>query len=273
MIEFDRRIILANLAGMAGAVGFSREATAQQNEDFAHPFNYDGNRRDDIAMLVYPEMTILDLVGPHQFLSMIGGARIHLVTNQPNLQPVVSDSGMGIQPTMTMADCPPDLALVFVGGGTAGTLRTARDAATLAFLRDRASRAKYVSSVCTGALILGAAGLLRGKRATTHWSAIDALPHFGAIPVHERVVEDGNVITAAGVSAGLDFGALMVARLRGRPWAEAATLMAEYAPKPPFSGGTAETARPEIRAAVTDVMKPFIDQAMALTPLPERASL
>jgi cyclohexyl-isocyanide hydratase len=267
-MEFDRRVILAIVAGMVGSTGFGSDASAREGDDFAHPFRHDPNLHDDIAMLVYPEMTILDLVGPYYFLSLIGGAKIHLVTTQPDLSPVISDTGMGIQPTKTMADCPRDLTLLFVPGGSGGNLRTARDGATIAFLRDRASRAKYITSVCTGALILGVAGLLRGRRATTHWSVLDALPHFGAIPVRERVVEDGNLITAAGVSAGLDFGVLMVDRLRGRPWAEAATLVAQYAPEPPFAVGTPETARPDIRVAVTDVFKEYIDQAMTLRPAP-----
>lgn len=272
-MEFDRRVILASLAGIAGATGLGLEASARPGDDFAHPFRYDAALHDDIAMLVYPQMTLLDLVGPHYFLSLIGGAKIHLVTTQPDLRLVVSDSGVGIQPTKTFADCPRDLTLLFVPGGSAGTLRTARDGATIAFLRDRASRAKYITSVCTGALVLGSAGLLRGKRATTHWSVLDALPQLGAIPVHKRVVEDGNVITAAGVSAGLDFGALMVDRLRGRPCAEAVTLVAQYAPEPPFPVGTPETARPEIKTAVTGVFKEFVDQAMTLRPAPEHGSL
>ena len=126
-------------------------------------------------------------------------------------------------------------------------LHVAQDRATIDFIRDRASRAKYVSSVCSGSLILGTAGLLKGRKATSHWTVVDSLAQFGAIPVRQRVVEDGNVITAAGVSSGLDLGLTLVDRFRGRHLAEIALLITEYAPEPPFRGGNLATARPEIR--------------------------
>ena len=138
-MEFDRRVILASLAGIAGATGLGLEASARPGDDFAHPFRYDAALHDDIAMLVYPQMTLLDLVGPHYFLSLIGGAKIHLVTTQPDLRLVVSDSGSSPQKRY---DCPRDLTLLFVPGGSAGTLQTARDGTNVAFLRVSASRAK-----------------------------------------------------------------------------------------------------------------------------------
>lgn len=218
---------------------------------------------EQIAMLLYPGFTALDYVGPFHFLGAMPGAKMHLVTNQPDLRPVTSDLGLAIQPTVTMADCPRDLTILFSPGGTVGTLAAARDKATIDFVRDRASRAKFVTSVCTGSLVLGAAGVLRGKRATSHWCTVPMLSQFGATPVNERIVRDGNVITAAGVSAGLDFGSALVAELRGKPLAEAITLIAEYAPEPPFPG-TVESARPEIADAAAAMLQNFVADARTL---------
>ncbi|MEO5867666.1 MAG: DJ-1/PfpI family protein [Sphingomonas sp.] len=266
-MTLDRRTMIAGVAGLAGAGALpvmSMAAGMSPQDDFSHPFRNAAGAHEQIALLLYPQMTILDLVGPYHFLCFMGGAKIHLVTNQPTLDPVVSDAGMGIRPSVTMADCPRDLDLVLVPGGTDGTLRAARDASTLAFLRDRGGRARFVSSVCTGSLVLGAAGLLRGKRATSHWNVVDCLAQFGAIPTHRRVVEDGNVITAAGVSAGLDSGVTLVERLRGRPLAEATVLASEYAPEPPLRGGSVGTARPEVRHAIDEALQRFTDQARTL---------
>src|SRR5262249_34523775 len=128
--------------------------------------------------------------------------------------------------------------------------------AVLAFVRDRAARARYVTSVCTGSLVLAAAGLLKGRRATTHWLSHDFLERFGALPVQGRVVRDGNVITAGGVTAGIDFGLTVVAELAGRAQAEAIQLALEYAPAPPFRAGTPEEAPPAVLAAVREQMAP-----------------
>ncbi len=149
-------------------------------------------------------------------------------------------------------------------GGTSGTIAAARDRETVAFLRDRAARARYVTSVCTGSLVLGTAGLLAGKRATSHWVARDLLARFGAIPTAGRVVRDGNVITGAGVSAGLDFGLALVAELRGMPEAEAIHLVSEYDPEPPFPGGSPATARQETVALVTEKLARFVEEARSL---------
>ena len=219
-----------------------------------------------IAMLLYPEFTALDLVGPHHFLATLLGAKVHLVTNQSDLKPVVSDLGLGVAPTTTMADCPKDLTVLFVPGGTDGTLAAARDKATIDFMQDRASRAQYVTSVCTGSLILGVAGLLKGRRATSHWSVRDLLPQFGATSVNERVVMDGNVITGAGVSAGMDFGLWLADKLRGKPFAQAEMLMAEYHPQPHLVGGTVELTPPEVLRPTQALFKGFVDEAKTLRP-------
>jgi cyclohexyl-isocyanide hydratase len=217
-----------------------------------------------VAMLLYPEFTALDLVGPYHFLGATPGVTVHLVTNQPDLKPVKSDIGLAIQPTTTLADCPKDMTVLFTPGGTRGTLAAARDPATLAFFRDRAESARYVTSVCTGSLILGAAGLLKGKRATSHWLAVPLLAQFGATPERSRYVRDGNLVTGAGVSAGLDFGSAMVAELRGQQTAEAVVLMSEYDPKPPVAGGSIETAKPEVRNMLTAAFKGFVEDAKTL---------
>jgi putative intracellular protease/amidase len=219
---------------------------------------------EQIGMLIYQDFTALDLVGPHHFFSAMAGAKLHLVTNQTDLRPVRSDLGLSITPTATIADCPTDLTLIFIPGGTEGTLAAARDPATVEFVKNRAQRAQFITSVCTGALVLGAAGLLRGKRATTHWSVRHVLPHFGATPVAERVVEDGNLITGAGVTAGMDFGLSLVMKLRGRAYAQAAMLTAEYDPAPPLFGGTPEKTPPEIARPMAALFENFVAEAESL---------
>jgi len=153
-------------------------------------------------------------------------------------------------PTVTYADCP-QLDVVVVPGGP-GQQDLMEDAVVLKFLQRQAITAKYVTSVCTGSLVLGAAGLLRGRRATSHWFSHDLLARFGAIPERGRVVQDGNLITAGGVTAGIDFGLTVVAELVGQIEAQAIQLALEYAPEPPFSAGTPEQASPAIIAAVKD---------------------
>lgn len=219
---------------------------------------------EQIAMLLYPGFTALDFVGPHHFFAGLFGGTVHLVTNQAELRPVASDTGLAVQPTVTLAECPDDLTILFVPGGTAGTITAARDPRTIDFIRSRSRQASYVTSVCTGSLILGAAGLLQGRRATSHWSVVPLLSQFGALPERSRIVRDGNVITGAGVSAGLDFGSALVAEIRGRPMAEAAVLMAEYDPEPPIAGGSPGSARPEIAAFLESSLAPFVAEAATL---------
>jgi cyclohexyl-isocyanide hydratase len=148
---------------------------------------------------------------------------------------------------MTFAECPALDVLCVPGGGGINALL--QDAEVLDFLRAQVARVRYVSSVCTGSLVLGAAGLLKGRRATTHWNSHDLLAKFGAIPTHGREVRDGNLFTAGGVTAGIDFGLTMVAELVGETQAQAIQLGHEYAPQPPFNAGTPETAPPAVLAA------------------------
>ncbi|WP_443136816.1 DJ-1/PfpI family protein [Methylobacterium sp. Leaf85] len=206
-----------------------------------------------IAMLMFPGMTALDLVGPQAILAGLAGDRLHLVSRRAG--PVPSDTGLTLIADTSFETCPLDIDVLFVPGGDA-TPAQMRDAATLAFLRDRAPRASWVTGVCTGSLILGAAGLLDGYRATSHWCVRETvLPRLGAIPVNRRVVVDRNRITAAGISAGLDFALVLAARLRGDDYARTSQLVAEYAPEPPFSDGTPETAGPDISARAGAILK------------------
>jgi cyclohexyl-isocyanide hydratase len=164
-----------------------------------------------IGMLIFPRLTQLDMTGPYEVLARLPNTVVHLVAR--TLDPVKTDRGMMIVPTTTYADCP-QLDVVMVPGGP-GQQDLMEDAAVLEFLRRQAAAAKYVTSVCTGSLVLGAAGLLKGKRATCHWAAIDHLRLLGATPVSERVVVDGNVVTGAGVASGIDFALQLAAILEG----------------------------------------------------------
>ena len=164
------------------------------------------------------------------------------------LDPIATHGGLRLLPDTILADCP-KLDVICVPGGT-GVLELMDDPDVLSFLRMQAETARFVGSICTGSLVLGAAGLLRGKRATTHWAWMDLLAPLGAIPTKGRVVRDGKFMSGGGVTAGIDFALTMVAELAGQDVAESIQLGIEYAPAPPFNAGSPETARPEILAAV-----------------------
>jgi len=204
-----------------------------------------------IGMLLYPGLTLLDLIGPQTTLGLHG--QTHLISK--SLEPVASDSGIAIVPTTTYADCPRELDVLFVPGGM-GTADVMEDTDTLRFLEARAKTASYVSSVCSGSLILAAAGLLQGYRATTHWTSMDVLAAFGVEVDPRRVVVDRNRITAGGVTAGIDFGLALLARLRGDETARMTQLTMEYDPKPPFDAGSPEAAGPEITALARSFIEP-----------------
>jgi cyclohexyl-isocyanide hydratase len=197
-----------------------------------------------IGMLIFPKLTQLDMTGPYEVLARVPNTKVHLVAR--SLAPVKTDRGMEILPTITLADCP-QLDLIMVPGGP-GQQDLMEDQAVLEFLQTQARGAKYVTSVCTGSLVLGAAGLLKGKRATCHWAAIDHLKLLGAIPVSERVVTDGNVITGAGVASGIDFALEVAAVLEGEEVARQIQLQIEYDPAPPFNSGSPKTAAAETTA-------------------------
>jgi cyclohexyl-isocyanide hydratase len=209
-----------------------------------------------VGMLIFPRLTQLDMTGPYEVLARLPHTRVHLVAH--TLDAVKTDRGMMILPTITYADCP-QLDVIVVPGGP-GQQDLMEDALVLDFLRKQARGAKYVTSVCTGSLVLGAAGLLKGKRATCHWAAIEHLKALGAIPVSERVVVDGTTITGAGVAAGLDFGLALAAQLESEEVAREIQLQIEYDPAPPFASGSPRTAAPETVARVRSRLAALNDE-------------
>jgi cyclohexyl-isocyanide hydratase len=209
-----------------------------------------------IGMLMYPGMTHLDFTGPEQVLSRLPNATIHHVWKSTDV--IVADSGLRFVPSTTLADCP-DLNVLFVGGG-AGQMALMADDEVLGFLRRQARDASWVTAVCTGALVLGAAGLLKGRRATTHWAFVDLLPLFGAIATEGRVVVDGNLVTGGGVTAGLDFAFALVERIGGADAAQAATLGLEYDPQPPFACGHPRRADPALVERVRAELRANVDE-------------
>lgn len=223
------------------------------------PADWIGN--EQVAILIYPAMTALDMVAPQYAFASLMGAKVHLVSKTRDL--VVSDTGLSILPTATFNECPPDLDIICIPGGSTGTLAAMKDDSTLDFVADRGGRAKFVTSVCTGSLILGAAGLLKGYRATSHWGARSLLTEFGAEPVDERVVVDRNRLTGAGVTAGMDLGLTVVGRLRDDFYAQGVQLMAEYAPEPPYDAGTPATAPDDVRQMMAVMFDGFVQEVSA----------
>lgn len=201
-----------------------------------------------IGLLAFPGVQQLDLTGPHDVLASLPDATVHLVWKSRDT--VTSSSGLVLAPTCTFDDCPP-LDVICVPGGI-GINDLLLDAETIAFVQQRAAAARYVTSVCTGALLLGVAGLLRGRRATTHWAFHSLLAPLGAVPVRERVVRDGNLITGGGVTAGIDFALTIAAELVGDEEAQSIQLALEYAPAPPFDAGSPDTAPSSVLKRVTE---------------------
>ncbi len=201
-----------------------------------------------IGLLLFPNLTQLDLTGPYEVFTKFPDAQVHLLWK--NKEPVAAGGGMRLLPNATFAECP-RLDLICIPGG-AGMNPLLNDAETLDFVRKQAAGARYVTSVCTGALVLGAAGLLRGKRATTHWMSLSMLAAFGCEPVAERVVVDGNVITGGGVTAGIDFALTVAGEVLGAEAARRIQLGMEYDPRPPFDAGSPARADAGLVAAVRE---------------------
>jgi len=255
--NYSRREVLKllALASAAGAIAPQLVSAAETNS--TEPKSLHGQIQEQlrmgseqIAILVYPEFTALDALGPHYALAGMMGATVRFVAKTLDLVPCegASKGGFCVKPQLTFADCPTDLDLLLVPGGLTGTMAAMADDATLQFLAEQGAKAKMVGSVCTGSLLLGAAGLLKGRRATSHWQMLDVLKDVGAIPVSERVVFDGtDRVTAAGVSAGLDLGFELVRHYRGDFYAKGMQLLGEYDPQPPFpGGGNPKTADPTV---------------------------
>jgi cyclohexyl-isocyanide hydratase len=205
-----------------------------------------------IGLLIFPKVTQLDFTGPLQVFASMPGAKVHLIWKR--IEPVPSDSVLVLTPTVSFADCP-QLDVICVPGG-AGTDDMVNDAEMLEFLRRQARGARYITSVCTGSLVLGAAGLLQGYRAATHWAAMEFLSAFGAVPADTRVCVDRNRITGGGVTAGIDFALTLVSIMADRKTAEAIQLRLEYNPAPPFNSGSPDTAPAEILALAKERLAP-----------------
>lgn len=210
----------------------------------------------NVTMLLYPRLTQLDLTGPFEVMARYPELKLHLVWKTAD--PVRDANGLGLLPTHTFSTCPP-ADIVFVPGGP-GQIELMDDARTLAFLRDQARTARYVTSVCTGSLVLAAAGLLDGRKATCHWTSLDQLALFGVTPVAERVVIDGKVITGAGVTSGIDFALSLCAHLFGEDRAKMTQLGMEHDPQPPFSGGSPRSASDANLAQAMEAVRPFIEK-------------
>ncbi len=207
-----------------------------------------------IGILLYPNVTQLDATGPAQVLSRVPGAKMHMIWK--TLDPVPTDAGFSIVPTTTFADCPQLDVICVPGGG--GQVELMVDPETLDFLRKQAAKARYVTSVCTGSLVLGAAGLLKGYKSACHWAWRDMLKDFGATPVAERVVRDRNRISGGGVTAGIDFGLTVAAELAGEEVAKSIQLVLEYDPQPPFDSGSPEKAGAERVKRIYERMAPLL---------------
>lgn len=202
------------------------------------------------GILCFPGVQQLDLAGPYEVFASARETQVDLVWK--TTERVRASTGLWLTPDRTFEEAPAYDVICVPGGGGVNPLLT--DTETLDFVRSQAATARFVTSVCTGSLVLGQAGLLAGKRAATHWNAMDFLQRFGAIAVDERVVRDGTLITAGGVTSGIDFGLAVIAELMGRDEAEIIQLSLEYAPAPPFDAGVPGRAREEIVEAARQRM-------------------
>jgi cyclohexyl-isocyanide hydratase len=262
-IEKRREFLqVATLAGLGGLLAAQPASSAAQRPG-AEPKPGTlgkagaGPGRPRIAMLVHPDMVLQDLIGPITVFNMMR-SEIHLVWK--DLEPVRSETGITVAPTTVYRDCPADLDILFAPGGLAGTIAVMQDAETIEFFRHHGKTAKYVTSDCTGSLVLGAAGLLKGYRAASHWSVRDQVALFGAIPSPKRVEIDRNRITGGGVTAGIDFGLTLAGIIRGPDQAELISLILEYAPEPPF-GGRPETVKPETHQKAIAIRSAAVERA------------
>lgn len=216
-----------------------------------------------IVALLFPNVTQLDLTGPAQVFARFPETDVHFAWRDSN--PVVTDSGFSIVPTTTFDEAP-QADLLFVPGGP-GSFDLLDDAAALKFVADQAAGARYVTSVCTGSFVLGAAGLLHGKRATSHWASLHMLSMCGAVPVSERVVRDGGIFTGAGVTSGIDFALTVAAELFDEQVAREIQLYIEYDPAPPFDAGSPRRPGADQQAvreritAVTEQRSPLVARA------------
>ncbi len=264
-----RRFLQALLAISASASYFGANRTLQAAQNTvtknqgggggstAYPQLQMGN--EEIMILIYPGFTAIDAIGPEYILSGMMGATVRFVAK--SAKPVRTESGVEIIPQLTFAECPRKPTLFIVPGGVAGTIAAIQDPTTVEFIREVGGAAKMAGSVCTGSLLLGSAGLLQGYAATSHWQTLNLLPMVGAKPNDQRVVFDRNRVTAAGVTAGLDFALELVKRYRGDFYAKGMQLLAQYDPQPPFpGGGDPKTADPAVVSLLNEMHVPLVEK-------------
>lgn len=246
MQPMERRAVLT-LGAMLAAGTIGPEALAQNPSTSAQAMPEIPPNAPKVAMLVYPKMVALDLIGPMTIFNIL---RFNVQLVWKDKTPVATDIGIPITPTQSFEECPKDLDVLFVPGGILGTIDCMNDQEVCAFLADREAQARWVTGVCTGTLVLAAAGLLRGYKATSHWAVTDLLPIMGADSVEGRVIQDRNRLTGGGVTAGIDFGLTLAGLLKGEEAARRVQLLIEYAPAPPFNSGTPRDAGPELVAGL-----------------------
>jgi cyclohexyl-isocyanide hydratase len=274
----DRRFF-AKLVTALGALGLKATAQAQpsaeSSKDSAQVPQKDAMQRYaallagdkvTIGLVLYPGMFLQDMVGPLTVFEALMNRDIHLLWK--NLEPVGNEGSkqttlIPVKPTTTFANCPDKLDVLFVPGGVPGTMTMMEDTEVLEFLAAKGKTARFVTSVCTGSLILGAAGLLKGYKATSHWATHDVLAELGAIPTKGRVVVDRNRITGGGVTAGIDFGLQIAALLRNDDYAKAIQLYLEYDPAPPFDAGSPEKAPRVVNQFLGDMFVGMRESAFA----------
>jgi cyclohexyl-isocyanide hydratase len=254
--HLDRRSFAQLSAfGLAAALGGVSMGTIHAEAEASNAFTRLRERPIDIGILIFPNMDQIDFTGPFEVLSRVSNAKVHVIGTQSGS--FRDHQGLVLTPDVSLVDAPAlDLLQVPGGPGQQAQMKNER---LLAFIRNHMSAGKPLFSVCTGALIGGAAGILKGRRATTHWAAFDLLPYFGAIPVDQRVVVDGNLVSAAGITAGIDGALVVAALLRSRDAAQRIQLDIQYAPQPPFDAGTPQTAPRDVVAAVKAAYRPLTE--------------
>jgi cyclohexyl-isocyanide hydratase len=258
---FTSTAMFAGLAGLlAQRLAGAETETAKKSEShdtLMQQFEaMTGFPKARIGLLVYPGMFLQDLVGPLTVFEALMDREIHLLWKKAGpIDPTGADL-IPVRATTGFADCPAQLDVLFVPGGVQGTLACMQDAEVLSFLTKQGASARYVTSVCTGSLILGAAGLLKGYRATSHWTMKSVLAEFGAKPSPGRVVIDRNRITGGGVTAGIDFGLTITEKLTNQLYAQAIQLYLEYDPQPPYRAGSPERAPKQAREFIHAMLNP-----------------
>ncbi len=263
--DFTRRKFLKVRTALGGVTALSPLGGAEKETEAKESTAGDLHQqvrmgKEEIIILIYPGFTAIDALGPEYILAGMMGAKVRLVAK--TRQPVKCETGYEVVPQLAFEESPEKPTLLVVPGGTSGTLEAMEDEETMTFIRNTGRAAEMAGSVCTGSLLLGAAGLLHGYTATSHWQTIELLPMVGAKPSRERVVFDRDRVTGGGVTAGLDFALRLVQRYRGDFYAKGMELLAQYDPQPPFpGGGNPETADAAAVSLLNEMHRPFVELA------------